>query len=72
MNTSEAAKNPTLLDVIMSVLAAMFGVQKRENHERDFTKGRFHHYAIAGLVLTTLFVMTVMGVVKLVMHIAGL
>ncbi|MEJ2344359.1 MAG: DUF2970 domain-containing protein [Gammaproteobacteria bacterium] len=54
--------------VVMSVLAAMFGVQGARAHERDFTKGRPAAYVIVGLIFTLLFILTIVGVVTLVMH----
>jgi hypothetical protein len=57
--------------VVMSVLAAMFGVQGSGAHERDFTKGRPAAYIIVGLIFTLLFILTIAGVVTLVMHLSG-
>lgn len=60
-------KKPTLWEVIKSVLAAFFGVQSSQNRERDFTKGNPLHFIIIGIILTTIFVLTVYGVVRLVL-----
>jgi uncharacterized membrane protein YidH (DUF202 family) len=60
-----------VLQVIGSVLAAMFGVQSQRNRERDFTHGRPAPFIIAGLVMTLLFVLTVYAVVQLVLYLAG-
>lgn len=60
-----------LLRVVMSVLAAMFGVRGSKAHERDFTHGRPAAYVIVGLVLTALFVLTLSGVVALVLKLSG-
>lgn len=62
---------PSLLDVLGSVLASMFGVQSSRNREKDFTHGKPSQYIIIGLLVTTVFVLTVWGVVKLVMTLAG-
>ena len=58
---------PTLWQVIKSVLAAFFGVQSSTARERDFTKGNPWAYIIVGLVAVTLFVLTLVVVVKLVL-----
>lgn len=67
---SEPQKGPGPLQVIGSVLAAMFGVQKRENQERDFGSGRAGPYIIAGAAMTVVFVLVIVGVVQLVLSLA--
>jgi len=62
---------PTLWDTVKSVLAAFFGVQSRANRVRDFTYGRPLHYIVIGLVMTALFVLILVGVVKLILAYAG-
>lgn len=68
---SEEEKNPTLWQMMKSVLAAMFGVQSAKVRERDFTKGNPWHFIIIGIFATILFVLTVYGVVRLVLAQAG-
>ena len=58
-----------LRDTLSSVLAAALGVQS--NRERDFSQGKPSHFIIAGVGFTLLFVLCVLGVVKLVLHAAG-
>jgi len=62
---------PSLLSVLGSVLASMFGVQSSRKREEDFTHGKPSQYVIIGLLVTVLFVLTVWGVVSLVMKLAG-
>ena len=57
--------------VVRSVMSAFMGVQSNRNRERDFTHGKLSHFVVAGLVGTTLFVLLVVGVVFLVLHLAG-
>ena len=57
---------PSLLQIVGSVLAAAFGVQSDANRQRDFTQGSAKTYIIAGLIFTILFIMALVGVVKLV------
>lgn len=61
----------TVLQIIQSVLASFFGVQSRKNRERDFTHGKPSHFILAGLILTVAFILMIWGIVKLVLHIAG-
>lgn len=65
-------KKPTLIQEISSVLAAFFGVQSGRNRERDFSRGNAKRFIVLGLVLTAVFVLTVLTVVRLVMARAGL
>ncbi len=62
---------PTLLQIIQSVLAAMFGVQSERNRERDFAHGTPSQYIIVGLLAVLLFVLILFGVVRLVLSLAG-
>lgn len=62
---------PSLLDVLGSVVAAMFGVQSNRNREKDFTHGKPSQYIIIGLLATVVFVLVIWGVVSLVMKLAG-
>ena len=64
-------KQPSLLSVLGSVLASMFGVQSSRKREQDFTHGKPFHYIIVGLFVTLVFILTIWGVVQLVMHLAG-
>lgn len=64
-------KDPTLTQVVMSVLAAFFGVQSSKNHDRDAAyveKMGFKPYLIAGLILGFGFILVVMTVVNIVLN----
>jgi len=62
----------TLWQMLQSVLAAAFGVQSGKNRARDFSRGKPSHFIILGVVFTVLFVLTIFGVVKLVLSLAGI
>jgi len=68
---SEEKQDVGFMQVVKSVLSGMFGVQSSKNRERDFTKGKPIHYIVVGLVFTLLFILTLVGVVKLVLYFAG-
>ncbi len=68
----EQEKNLTLRQMLGSVLAAALGVQSGKNRARDFSHGKPSHYIILGVGFTVLFVLIVLGVVKLVLYLAGL
>ncbi|WP_434557649.1 DUF2970 domain-containing protein [Pseudomonas sp. Z4-20] len=65
-------KPPTLLQMMHSVLAAALGVQSNKNRARDFTHGKPTHFVILGIAFTVIFALTLFGIVKLVVHLAGL
>lgn len=67
----DGARTPSLLGVLGSVLASMFGVQSSRKREEDFTHGKPSQYVIIGLLVTVVFVLTIWGVVSFVMKLAG-
>ncbi len=60
-------RKPTLVDVLKSVLASFFGVQSDENRKRDFQQGNPAQFIIVGLVLTVLFIVGMILIVKLIL-----
>lgn len=60
-------RKPTLVDVLKSVLASFFGVQSDENRRRDFQHGNPAQFIIVGLVLTVLFILGMILIVKLIL-----
>lgn len=63
-------KPPTFLQMLHSVLRS--GVQSGKNRARDFTHGKPSHFVILGILSTVVFALTlVFGIVKLVLHLAG-
>ncbi len=68
----EQEKNLTFRQMLGSVLAAALGVQSGKNRARDFSHGKPSHFIILGVGFTVLFVLIVLGVVKLVLYLAGL
>jgi hypothetical protein len=74
MATEKQDKPPkkiTTFSFMSSIFAAAFGVQSNKNRERDFEHGKFHHFIIGGIIFAVLFILMVIGIVKLVMHNAG-
>lgn len=63
----ENGNKPSIVQVISSVLSAAIGVQSTENRERDFTGGSAKTYIVAGIVFTILFIMMILGVVRIVL-----
>lgn len=57
---------PTIFQVIKSVLAAFVGIQSKENRETDFTEGKISHYLVVGLTVTILFIASIIFVVSMI------
>ena len=67
----EPTKKPlSLFQTIKSVLWAMLGIQSKENLRRDFTHGTARNFIITGLFFVILFVLSLILIVKLVLHLA--
>lgn len=72
MNTPHDNEKPNLKAIVMSTLAAAIGIQSNKNRERDFVKGNIKVYIVAGLIFTTLFISSIVMLVKLVIKNAGM
>ncbi len=70
MNKNTEEKKVSLFVLMGSIVASAFGVQTKKNRERDFQQGKFHHFVIGGVLFAVLFVLFLVGVVKLVMSAA--
>lgn len=62
-----SASQPNFFSVIVSVLAALFGVQTEQNRQRDFSKGRPAVFIGVGVFFIVVFVATLLLVVNLVL-----
>jgi len=71
-NESNDEKKPSFWQIVFSTLAAFLGVQSNKNRERDFKYGNIYVYIVSGLIFTIMFIFTVVSVVKLVIHNAGM
>ncbi len=68
---NDRPRSPSLIKVLGSVLASMFGVQSSRRREEDFANGKPSHYIIVGLLVTVIFILSIWGVVRLVLSLAG-
>lgn len=67
---SENSNKPSFWQIVLSTLAAAFGVQNSKNRERDFNHGSITTYILSGVIFTVLFVITVVLIVKTVLKFA--
>lgn len=65
-------QQPGFGSIVMSTLAAAFGVQSSKNRERDFVKGNFKAYVISGLIFTVIFITSIVMLVKFLIRNAGM
>ena len=70
-NQQPKSEAPTFWQIVFSTLASFFGVQSQKNRERDFQHGHPLAFITAGLILTIVFIITVVTVVKLVLSNVG-
>ena len=59
-------ENNSFKDTAKSVGSAFLGVQSEANRKRDFTKGKFSHFVIAGIIGVMLLIGALILVVNLV------
>ncbi|MBL6752117.1 MAG: DUF2970 domain-containing protein [Nevskia sp.] len=62
----------TWRQTVGSVLASFFGVQSSRNRARDFQRGSAPRFIAIGVIATTLFVLTVLLVVRIALRSAGM
>lgn len=63
-----AGKQPlTFLEIVGSTFAAAIGVQSKANKKRDFSQGKPLQFIFAGLIFATIFVVSVIAVVRVVL-----
>lgn len=58
-------------NVAKSTIAAACGVQSNANRQRDFEQGKPAAFVIAGLVFVLVFILGMVGLVQLVLSLAG-
>lgn len=60
-----------LWEVFQGILAMFIGVQSEKNRERQFKYGKLHQFIIVGIIITALFLIHIVLLVKFVLHWAG-
>lgn len=69
---SDDKKKLTFRQMLQSILAGALGVQSGKNRARDFSHGKPSHFILFGLGFTLIFILVILGIVKLVIYLAGL
>ncbi|MGX5914660.1 DUF2970 domain-containing protein [Aliidiomarina sp. Khilg15.8] len=70
-NADQQTKRPNLLQVFLSVVAALFGVQTEQARVRDFSQKSPLPYIAVGIVLIVLFVLGIALLVRTVLKLSG-
>ena len=68
---SEEEMQLSFWQLLKSTLSAFVGVQSNANRERDFKHGKVSHFIWMAILFGLVFVLTLIGVVQLVMHLAS-
>lgn len=63
----QPASKPSFAALVLSTLAAAFGVQSNKNRERDFQHSSIVPFVVAGVLFTALFVLTLVLIVSWVL-----
>ena len=67
MTKTTTEKPLTYREMIGSTFAAALGVQSNANRHRDFTRGKASHFIFTGVLFTTVFVISMICFVRIVM-----
>jgi len=65
-------REPSFWEIVLSTMAAFLGVQSNKNRVRDFKHGNIYAYIVAGLIFTTIFIGSIVLIIKIVLSNAGL
>lgn len=57
--------------MLSTILFGALGVQSNKARERDFTEGKLSHFIFFGLGFMLIFTLSIIGLVKLVLHFVG-
>jgi hypothetical protein len=71
MDDSSQGKPPTFWPMLHSILAAALGVQSGKNRARDFTHGKASHFIALGVLFTLVFILILIGLVRLALHLTA-
>ena len=63
----EEKKPLSFLEILGSTFAAAIGVQSKANKKRDFSQGKPTQFIFAGLIFATIFVVSVVAIVRAVL-----
>lgn len=67
MDSQTPNTKPNFWQIVVSVGAALFGVQNDKNRQRDFRGGNIIHYIVAGIIGVTLMVIGLVMIVNMVL-----
>lgn len=73
-NISENGDEKTRItfgQLLLSTFSAFIGIQSNANRERDFKHGKISHFILIGLLFGLVFIFTIVGVVNIVLNLAG-
>ena len=69
--TNQKEESLALWEVFQGVFAMFIGVQSEKNRERQFKYGKFYQFLIVGIIVTIIFLLHIMLLVKFALRWAG-
>lgn len=70
-NPNDAPPKMRWRDMFSTILFGALGVQSNKARERDFNHGKLSHFIMFGLGFMLVFILTIIGIIKLVLHLTG-
>jgi len=67
----ETSSGIGLLQTVISIFAAVFGIQSEDKHKRDFEKGDASNFILGGIIFVILLIITIYIIVGIVLENAG-
>ena len=67
----EEKQSLALWEVFQGVIAMFIGVQSEKNRERQFKYGKLHQFIIVGIIITIIFIVHIILLVKYALIWAG-
>lgn len=67
MKMASKHQNLSFMPVLASVMASFIGVQSTENRQRDFEHGNAWHFIWVGVLMTSVFFLSIIGLVNFVL-----
>ena len=67
----EEEQSLALWEVFQGVIAMFIGVQSEKNRERQFKYGKLHQFIIVGIIITIIFIVHIILLVKYALIWAG-
>lgn len=69
--TKEKEESLALWEVFQGILAMLIGVQSEKSFQRQFKHGKLHQFIIVGMIMTIIFIVHIILLVRFALNWAG-